>query len=549
MEERAEETEHREFRVFGPPGTGKTTYLTRQIRRAVERYGEGGVLVTSFSRAAAAELAGKDLPLDKNRIGTLHSHCFRALGSPKIAEGEVSAWNEENPHLAITPARKSRVDSGEEEDDHAGAYDGDAHLEQLSRYRGMMIPRELWSTDLKMFEQKWSDYKEQTGTLDFTDLIERACEDVIYAPGSPSVIFCDESQDLNRLQATLVRKWGERCAYFLMAGDDDQLIYQWAGATPDVLLKPELPPENIRILKQSWRIPRAVHELAERWIAQVAERQPKEYQPRDERGVVEYLEIGNYTLPRPILDHALEHIVDCRSVMFLGACSYHLQPLIRELRAEALPFANKYRRSNGAWNPIRTGSAGGASTRLLALLAQHAELGEYARQWTLNDVRLFAEWMSSKGVLRRGAKKVMEAWEPEAYARIEDLSAVFEDRALDTLFTAAEGEASELISWWISRLSDSYAKRADFPARVIQRCGVEAIFEEPAITVGTIHSVKGGEADVVYLFPDLSRAGWSGIDRAQQRDAITRQFYVGVTRARQALYVCDAASDLSVRIQ
>ena len=75
-----------EYRIFGPPGTGKTTNLTRQIRRAVERFGPSSVLVTSFSRAAAAELAGRDLPVDEDRVGTLHSICYHALGTPRIAE-------------------------------------------------------------------------------------------------------------------------------------------------------------------------------------------------------------------------------------------------------------------------------------------------------------------------------------------------------------------------------------------------------------------------------------------------------------------------------
>ncbi len=79
-----------EYRIFGPPGTGKTTNLTRQIRRAVERFGPDSVLVTSFSRTAAAELAGRDLPISPDRIGTLHSHCYRALGAPEIAEANVA---------------------------------------------------------------------------------------------------------------------------------------------------------------------------------------------------------------------------------------------------------------------------------------------------------------------------------------------------------------------------------------------------------------------------------------------------------------------------
>ena len=86
-----------EYRIFGPPGTGKTTNITRQIHRAVERFGKDSVLVTSFSRAAAAELAGQDLPVSADCVGTLHSHCWHALGRPEIAEVHVEEWNRSNP--------------------------------------------------------------------------------------------------------------------------------------------------------------------------------------------------------------------------------------------------------------------------------------------------------------------------------------------------------------------------------------------------------------------------------------------------------------------
>ena len=111
-----------EYRIFGPPGCGKTTSLTRQIRRAVDRYGAEGVLVTSFSRAAAAELAGRDLPIAPDRVGTLHSHCWHALGGPEIAEANVDEWNRENPQMAITPTKKQGKLDGEEtgEEDDSG---------------------------------------------------------------------------------------------------------------------------------------------------------------------------------------------------------------------------------------------------------------------------------------------------------------------------------------------------------------------------------------------------------------------------------------------
>ena len=61
------------------------------------------------------------------------------------------------------------------------------------------------------------------------------------------------------------------------------------------------------------------------------------------------------------------------------------------------------------------------------------------------------------------------------------------------------------------------------------------------------NSVKGAESDVVYLFPDISRAGmteWRGNDA--QKASVYRLFYVGMTRARESLVLCQAADDRCV---
>src|SRR4051812_25540689 len=86
----------REFRCYGPPGTGKTTWLSRQAKHAAEKHGPSGVVIASLTRAAAAEIAGRDTTVPDANVGTLHSHAFHALGRPKIMEAAdgIKEWNE-----------------------------------------------------------------------------------------------------------------------------------------------------------------------------------------------------------------------------------------------------------------------------------------------------------------------------------------------------------------------------------------------------------------------------------------------------------------------
>ena len=547
------DAEVREYRIFGPPGTGKTTNLSRQVRRAAERFGEGSVLVTSFSKAAAAELAGRDLPIPPDRIGTLHSHCWRALGGPKIAEANVDEWNREHPSLQITPVKKQNKLDGEEsivgDDDTASEKDGDGLLQQLGRFRGMMMPQAAWTTALREFAGLWTSYKESFGLLDFTDLIEHALTDTWTAPGNPSVIFADEAQDLNRMQLTLIRRWGEHAHHFILSADDDQTIFSWCGATPEAVLDPPIPDENVIVLKQSYRVPRAVHAEANTLIHKVSRRQDKEYLPRDFEGSVERVKDCWKSPEYFILRNTEEHLKRGQSVMFLAPCSYMLAPYIAVLRKSGIPFHNPYRRSSGAWNPLARTQPGSSSNRLLALLAPHPVMGENAREWTFGDVNLWCQWLTSQGILKHGAKKQIAAAPEHSPVTIQDLDKLFSPGALDTMLAAFEGAYTDLMEWWRVRVVDTHRGRLDFPVKIAATRGPNSLVQEPLVTVGTIHSVKGGEADAVFLVPDLSAAGSAAYQRdGATKDAVIRLFYVGLTRARESVYICAAESAKAVRI-
>jgi DNA helicase-2/ATP-dependent DNA helicase PcrA len=541
-----------EYRIFGPPGTGKTTNLARQIHRAVHRFGEASVLVTSFSRAAAAELARQDLPISSDRIGTLHSHCWHALGRPEIAEANVEDWNRLSPHQQITPAKKLHKLDGEssEEDVSQSVRDGDRRLSELNRARGMLLPEETWPATLRDFAAKWSQYKKCSRTMDFCDLIETAGRELAVAPSRPSVIFADEAQDLNPMQLRLVRRWGDDTQYFILAADDDQTIYSWCGATPDAVLDPPIPEDHKITLKQSYRLPRKVHELANRLIHQVSRRQAKLYEPRSEDGLVFSVSQGGYKSPEYwILKTVMQHLERGEKIMMLASCSYMLNPVVAVLRNWGIPFHNPYRKANGFWNPLRLGRNGSSANRILSLLIAHPDWGDDARPWTYRDLKAWATWLRSTGILRPEAGAQIEQSIDSALVMPEQLPELFEPGPLKSLLATFQGDYRQLLEWWHRRLAAEFHSRVKFPMDVTLRAGPKALNDPPKVIVGTIHSVKGGEADVVFLFPDVSPAAAVAYQRhGPERDSVIRLFYVGVTRARKTLYICQRESSMAVKI-
>ena len=92
------------------------------------------------------------------------------------------------------------------------------------------------------------------------------------------------------------------------------------------------------------------------------------------------------------------------------------------------------------------------------------------------------------------------------------------------------------------------APATDYAVRVARRCGETALEKTPQVVIGTVHSVKGGEADVVYVFPDLSPAADEEY-LSTDPDTVIGIMYVAFTRARETLVLCDPASNRAVAFQ
>jgi DNA helicase II / ATP-dependent DNA helicase PcrA len=521
-----------EYRVFGPPGTGKTTWLARNVEKAVEAHGSANVMVASFTRTAAQEVAGRNLPIDRGQIGTLHSHAYRAIGTPEVAAAHIEEWNAENPAWALSGGKQSLDEVVEQ----TFATDADEVAARYDVLRARMAGRELWPQSVRDFASRWEAWKAGCGYVDFTDMIERALRDTSAPVGSPTVGFYDEAQDFTPLELALVRRWAESQEYIVIAGDDDQCLYHFKGSTPDAFLTP-LPEENKRVLSQSYRVPSAVQAVAERWIAGVRLRENKVYRPREEAGVARTLVRATYKAPDAALADAQGALAAGKSVMFLASCGYMLDPLKALLRREGIPFHNPFRTSRGDRNPLGVTSAKKTTSRdrLLSFLRPQSHTwGEEARMWTGIDLLRWTDLI--KGVLHKGAR-----------ADIEMMPALSEVPVIDILRTMpAEALTAALdgdLDWLESVLVAGKRKPMEFPLTVARRHGGEALRRPPQVILGTIHSVKGGQADLVYVFPDLSLSGvreW--LSGGEDKDAVTRMFYVGMTRAREEFVLCGRAT-------
>lgn len=533
----------KEYRCYGPPGTGKTSWLSRQVERGAEVYGPHRILVASFTRAAVAELNRRQLPIPEHMVGTLHAICYRGLGNPEICETRkhFQAFSEENPQWSLTEGTRDSLDDGNSSGESTSR--GDTYLREYARLRNMLRPRELWSPSLIEFARRWEGYKSETGTMDFTDLIETALNDLENPPGLPDVGFIDEAQDLKPLEFALVRKWGEKFDRFVVVGDDNQCIYSWSGADPANLLTP-LPPENIKILKYSYRVPKAVHTLAENIICKIPEpyRQAKEYHPRCDlsneceekhcpcdRYIAqggEVRRIGvSFKNPESLIAVAENFTKKNQSVLFLASCSYMLTPLLSALRTAGLPFANPYRRKRRDWNPLlKVRDQISAGERVRAFLTAFEQWD--TSLWTPTNLRLWLEL--TKGVLHRGGKEKLLNLSGDNLIPVKDLLEIMP-------LTEVVQAQKEGLTWLQTKLNKQWEHSASYAIRVAER-EPENLRGEPLILIGTVHSVKGGEADHVILSPDISpqatrqlMAGNTG------RHELLRLFYVAVTRARESL--------------
>ena len=482
-------------KILGPPGTGKTTRLLNyaktfiKLGTPIEKIG-----YFAFTKKAAGE--AKERMLDQNphisekqlkRFRTLHSLAFWKLGMKKSEVMQDEHYEDIGRSLGIEVTVYS---NGEEK---TGFVDSDseyfniinaARIKEIpieDEYNTDMYSQDLDQNLLYILRDELDNYKKSYGLKDFTDMIEK----FIKAELCPKydVVFIDEAQDLSPIQWKMFDVLKKNSNHVILAGDDDQAIYGWAGA--DVKRFQQEPAKEI-ILPQSYRVPKLVQHIADNILSRIPDerRIKKEWQARDEEGSI-YFGTSIEDVP-----------LDEGKWLVLARYNDKLIKLKPSLRDRGIYFEYKNRKSY--------------KTRLYEAIQNYTRWTQ-GSQLSLSECRDLFEYFGKEFPEKEERMYDLKEF---GYSFTQQWFEVFETEPEDSLYIRDMLQAEEKLS------------------------------KEARVKLSTIHAAKGGEADNVLLILDNTKTIREAIEKSPDKeDEENRIWYVGVTRTKQNLYILAAKKE------
>lgn len=401
-------------------------------------------------------------------------------------------------------------------------------------------------------------------------------------------ILVDEFQDTNLAQLELVRLLANERGNVCVVGDDDQSIYGWRGACVDNILDFErhFPGASVIKLERNYRSRAAILNVANAAIGQSPKRPyAKVLEPiRDGGGPVRVCVLPEPTDEAQFVAMEIGRLckdgVDPREIAVLYRSSAQAKPLEEELRLRAIPYrvfggtklfdrkeikdAIAYVRV--ALNPrddlslrrIVNTPARGLGTRSLRLILEHAEAKRATLLRALRSAEriegLSPQARASAARLARALDDARKGFDRGNFA--ETASSLLRDVSMLERDGVDDSEAKrrraniEFLVRSIGRLEARGGADREALQHLLYQIALDSNGEEDVepgreVTLSSLHSAKGLEFSVVFLIgcvegvlpharttdPRITDA--SAADLEEER----RLFYVGVTRARDLLYL------------
>lgn len=310
--------------IFGPPGTGKTYELEGLVVDFAKS--TANIAVLSFTKAAASVLTSRVKRENKIRfVGTNHSLCFSAL---KLTRQQVALSDTFIKWLDTV----SNVDEQEVQWSlnvrQYAVRNGLSLADAYTTFASARMDCPFIMTEFVC--ESYELWKKDQCLVDFDDMLDKATGLV----DPYDIVVVDEAQDLSKQQWRFIESLVDPKGRLVVAGDDDQSIFTWAGAyvhgMRDIC-------DTQEVLSKSHRIPASVHGLAERTIAQVANRVLKKYEPRGEVGYVDIL--SEYNTDAHYRTYGC-HTVLCRD-------RFNLRRIEEDIIAQGVPYLVDSSQSTG----------------------------------------------------------------------------------------------------------------------------------------------------------------------------------------------------------
>ncbi|WP_124067569.1 ATP-dependent helicase [Clostridium sp. E02] len=236
--------------VLAGPGSGKTFTITHRVRYLIQQYGvnPSNILVITFTKAAAREMKDRFLNLTEGTsatvgFGTFHAIFFRIL---KYAY-RYDARNIIREEQKIGFVKEEMVRLNIEVEDEMEFVT--SILSEISSVKGEMIDLEHYyskNCSEETFKQLYQGYEDRlrhANLIDFDDMLVMCYDlftqrkDILNAwQNKYKYILIDEFQDINRVQYEIVRMLAAPEDNLFIVGDDDQSIYRFRGAKPEIML-------------------------------------------------------------------------------------------------------------------------------------------------------------------------------------------------------------------------------------------------------------------------------------------------------------------------
>jgi len=237
--------------VLAGPGSGKTLVITERTKYLITQHKvpENNILVITFTRAAAREMKERFLRTmgkDKTGVnfGTFHGvfftilrHAYKLDTDNIIGEDEKGIWLKE----IVTKMELEYADEKE--------FIGDL-MSEISLVKGNRIELSTYYSTTcgdEVFRSIYREYNKRlrrNNRIDFDDML-LLCYELFTARNDIlnlwqqkfRYILVDEFQDINILQYEIVKMLARPENNLFIVGDDDQSIYRFRGAKPEIMLR------------------------------------------------------------------------------------------------------------------------------------------------------------------------------------------------------------------------------------------------------------------------------------------------------------------------